>query len=237
MSASDQVPASLIQKLATIPTATLGTMLYKRGLRSQAIQGVHSLSKPGIRIAGPAFTLRFIPIREDLAAKALAPGKDNLHLRAVESAAPGSILVVDASDGPNGAGFGDILVARMKTRGVTGLVIDGMIRDLAEIKKVDWPTFARGTVPPPNGVSIMPADLQVPISCGGAPVFPGDIIVADDDGAVAIPPHMAEEVARDAIEIDALELFVRGKVLEGRDLEGLYPPNEATRAEFERSRK
>lgn len=237
MSEKVVVSAETVALLEQVPTATLGGQLFKRGLCRQAICGVRQLTKPGVRVAGPAYTMRFIPMREDMAAAVLAPGKTNIHLRAVEQAAVGEIIVADASDGLDGAIFGDILAARMKVRGIRSMVVDGMIRDVPEIMKVDYPAFARGTVAPPNGVSIMPADLQVPINCGGAPVFPGDIIVADDDGAVCIPAYLADEVARDAMEIDELELFVRNKVLEGRDLDGLYPPNEATRAEYEAYRK
>jgi len=218
---------------ARATTASLTSQLVKRGMRTRAIANIAPVNPDTPRVFGPAYTLRYIPMREDLASGAAMADPENPQRKAIEVVPPGHVLVVDTRGMDVSGTFGDILVARLRVRGVAGVVSDGPMRDIEEMKKMDFPVFARGNAAPPSYASMIAADAQVPIGCGGVAVFPGDIVIADLDGVVILPADIAEEVARDAVEQDQLEAYVRQRVEGGDSIVGVYPPNEKTKADYE----
>lgn len=226
------------EKLARVSSATICTALYKRGLRNQFIQDVHCLN-PGLgNMVGPAFTLRYIPSREDLNPVSVFENRAHPQRKAVEECPPGAVFVIDSRKNPRAASAGSILVTRLMKRGVAGVVTDGGFRDAPEIAKLAIPAYHNRPSAPTNLTAHQALDIDVPIGCGDAPVFPGDIVVGDGDGVVIIPAHLAAEIADEAVEMTAFEDFVTEKVMEGRSILGLYPPTDAgTREEFAAWRK
>lgn len=216
------VSSSTLDMLKSVSTATLTSLLYKRGFRNVFIQGARPL-KAGQRLAGPAFTLRYIPSREDL--DGIEVFRDPRHPQrvAVEEIPAGAVLVMDCRGDVSVASAGSILATRMQVRGAAGIVTDGGLRDAAGISRLDMPAWCSGASAPTNLIRHHALDLNAPIGCGGVPVYPGDIMVGDDDGVVCIPAHLAEEVARDAIEMERFEDFVLEQVAEGASIIGLYP--------------
>lgn len=220
--------------LAGIGTATVTMQLLKRGIRNVAMRGVRPLHAQRRSVVGEAFTLRYVPMREDLSQPGALGGGTGYPPRvAIETAPAGSVLVIDARGRGDIAVAGDILTYRLMERGVAGLVSDGGMRDAAAVMAIDFPVFCSGPAAPASVSGLAAADLQTPIGCGGVAVFPGDAIVGDEDGVVVIPAALADEVARDGAEQARLESFIEEKVREGRPVIGLYPPDEATRAEYE----
>jgi regulator of RNase E activity RraA len=209
--------------LKTVSTATLTSLLFKRGLRNVFIQGARPL-KPGQRLAGPAYTLRYIPSREDL--DGIEAFRDPRHPQrvAVEEIPPGAVLVMDCRGDASAASAGSILAARMQVRGAAGIVTDGGLRDAAGIAALEMPAWCAGPSAPTNLIRHHALDINAPIGCGGVAVYPGDIMVGDDDGVVCIPLHLADEVARDAVEMERFEAFVLEEVQRGVPVIGLYPP-------------
>jgi regulator of RNase E activity RraA len=223
-------------KFKTVSTATLCTALYKKGLRQQFIQDVHPLSPETGTMVGEAFTLRYIPAREDLN----GPGEYEDHhpqRRAIEECPPGAVLVADCRRDVRAACGGDILLTRLATRGVGGMVTDGGMRDVVNIAKLAMPVYIGAPSAPASFHGHAAIDANVPIACGDVPVYPGDVLVGDCDGVIVIPRHLADEVARDSIEQERLEAWVLDEVRAGHGIFGLYPPNEATRARYEATRK
>jgi regulator of RNase E activity RraA len=218
---------------ARVTTASLTAQLIKRGLRTRAIANIAPINPGTPRVFGPAYTLRYIPMREDLATGAAMADPENPQRKAIEVMPAGHVLVADTHGLDISGTLGDILVARLKVRGVAGVVSDGPMRDVAELKSIDFPVFARGNAAPPSYASMLAADAQVPIGCGGVAVFPGDIVIGDPDGVVILPAAIAEEVARDAVEQDQLEAYVRQRIEGGDSIVGVYPPNEKTKADYE----
>lgn len=221
------------QQLMGVSTATLCTALYKRGLRNQVIQDVRPLN-PGLpNMVGPAFTLRYMPAREDLNPIAVFADRAHPQRKAVEECPPGAVFVIDSRKDARAASAGGILVSRLMKRGVAGVVTDGGFRDSADIGKLSMPAFHHRPSAPTNLTLHQAIDIDVPIGCGDAPVFPGDVIVGDADGVIVIPAHLADEIAAEAVEMTAFEDFVQEKVLEGRSILGLYPPtDEQSRSDF-----
>jgi regulator of RNase E activity RraA len=220
-------------KLRKISTATLATCLFKRGLRNQMIQGALPLHPVTESMVGEAMTVRYIPAREDL--NSLEVFKDPTHpqRKAVENAPAGKVLVFDSRKDARAASAGAILVGRLKARGVAGVVTDGGFRDSAEIAALGIPAYHTRPSAPTNLTLNHAIDIDVPIGCGDAPVFPGDVIVGDADGVIVLPAHLAEEIAAEAHEMTAYEDFAAEKVAEGRSLVGLYPAtNPASIEEF-----
>lgn len=213
-------------------TASLTAQLIKRGLRTRAIAHIAPVNPATVRFWGPAYTLRYIPAREDLANGASMGDPENPQRKAIEVCPPGHVIVADTHGCDVSGTFGDILVARLRVRGVAGIVSDGPMRDVAELSRMDFPVFARGNAAPPSYGSMMAVDAQVPIGCGGVAVFPGDIVIADSDGVVILPRAIAFEIAKDAAEQDRLEAFIRQKVEAGASIVGVYPPGEALKAEY-----
>ncbi|MEZ4656478.1 MAG: ribonuclease activity regulator RraA [Caldilineaceae bacterium] len=221
-------------KLRAVSTATLTSQLLKRGLRNTFMQGVYPL-RPDLRMVGYAFTLRYIPAREDLADQQYDNTK-NVQRLAVEAVGPDDVLVIDARSDIGAASFGHIIGTRIMMRGAAGLVTDGALRDTPSFREMAFPVYIRAPHATTSFVIHHPVELNVPIGCAGVAVIPGDIIVGDGEGVCVIPAQMAEEVAADAYEQEIREEFFHHKVLNGASILGVYPPSAETLAEFEKWR-
>jgi regulator of RNase E activity RraA len=213
-------------KLKQVSTATLATALFKRGLRNQMVQGVRPLRERAETMVGEAFTLRYMPAREDLNTLNAFRDRGHPQRKAVEECPPGAVLVMDSRKDPRAASAGGILVTRLQQRGVAGVVTDGGFRDSAEIASLDMPAYHARPSAPTNLTLHQAIDINVPIGCGDAPVFPGDVVVGDADGVIIIPAHLADEIAAEATEMTAFEDFVTEKVRGGQSILGLYPPTD-----------
>lgn len=221
------------EKLLHVSTATICTALFKRGLHRQFIQDVHPLNPSLGNMVGPAFTLRYIPAREDLNPITVFEDRAHPQRKAVEDCPPGHVFVIDSRCDPRAASAGSILVARLMKRGVVGVVTDGGFRDAPEISQYDIPTYHNRPSAPTNLTQHQALDIDVPIGCGDAPVFPGDIIVGDGEGVVVIPANIADDIAAEATEMTVFEDFVTERVMEGQSILGLYPATDpATREAF-----
>ncbi|WNK01250.1 ribonuclease activity regulator RraA [Thalassospiraceae bacterium LMO-JJ14] len=228
--------AELRQKLENVAVATLTTVMFKKGIATTWIKGSAPYCFTGKRVVGPAFTMRYAPAREDLATPEAWKSPTSTRA-AIEDMPEGCVCVID-SRGEDAAGvMGDILAARMKKRGVAAMVTDGVMRDSAGVKAVGLPIWCNGTAAPAAVHKMAFVGWQEPIGCGGTTIFPDDIIVADDDGAVVIPKAMVEDVADAAVAQDHLEAWIVTQVEEGYPLPGLYPPNDETMARYEDFKK
>jgi regulator of RNase E activity RraA len=214
------------EKLKTVSTATLCTALYKRGLRNQFIQDVRPLNPDHGNMVGEAFTLRYIPAREDLNPISVFQDRAHPQRKAVEECPPGAVMVIDSRKDARAASAGGILVSRLMKRGVAGVVTDGGFRDSPEIARLDIPAYHNRPSAPTNLTHHQALDINVPIGCGDVPVWPGDAVVGDGEGVVVIPAHLADEIASEAVEMTAFEDFVQEEVLKGRSILGLYPPTD-----------
>ena len=213
----------IVEKLRKVSTATISTALFKRGLRNQMIQGVQPL-RPLVRnMVGPAYTLRYIPAREDLNPISVFSDPAHPQRKAVEQCPPGAVLVIDSRSNPRAASAGGILVRRLMVRGAAGVVTDGGFRDSADIAAMDIPAFHNRPSAPTNLTLHQAIDINVPVGCGEAPVFPGDIMVGDADGVIVVPASMAADVAKEAVEMTIYEDFVADMVKKGHSIIGLYP--------------
>jgi len=217
------IDQSTLDKFKGVSTPTLATALYKRGLRNQAIQGVLPLGNLKQSMVGRAFTLRYIPAREDLNPLSVFLDPQHPQRAAVEACPPGSVLVMDSRGDARAASAGGILVRRLMMRGVAGIVTDGGFRDSAEISGMEIPAFHQRPSAPTNLTLHQAIDMNVPIGCGGAPVFPGDVIVGDTDGVIVVPAEIAAEVADEAVAMTLYEDFVVDMVGQGQSIIGLYP--------------
>ncbi len=213
-------------KLRTVSTPTVATALFKRGFRVQAIQDVHPLSPNQPTLVGEAFTLRYMPAREDL--NKLDVFRDRRHppRKAIEDFPPGAVMVMDGRKDARAASAGAILVTRLMKRGVAGVVTDGGFRDSAEIAALGFAAYHHRPSAPTNLTLHQAIDINVPIGCGDAPVFPGDVILGDKDGVIVIPAHLADEIAAEAFEMTAYEDFVAERVHAGQGIFGLYPATD-----------
>jgi 5-oxopent-3-ene-1,2,5-tricarboxylate decarboxylase/2-hydroxyhepta-2,4-diene-1,7-dioate isomerase len=223
-------PAAL-EKLRSVSTATLTSQLQKRGFRNTFLAGLTPL-RPDLRLVGYAFTLRYVPAREDLADE-LYDNTKNIQRIAVESVGPEDVLVIDARGEVGAATLGNILAMRLKARGAAGLVTDGALRDTPGYRKLDFPSYVKAAHAATSFLIHHPVEINVPIGCAGVLVMPGDVMVGDGEGVVAMPAAVAEEVAHAAYEQERLEEFIQQKVAAGASILGVYPPNEQTRAEYE----
>ncbi len=226
------------EKLKGVSTATICTALFKRGLRNQFIQNVRPLNPDSPNMVGEAFTLRYIPAREDLNPITVFQDRGHPQRKAIEECPPGHVMVIDSRKDPRAASAGSILIARLQHRGAAGIVTDGGFRDSPEIARLSIPAYHQRPSAPTNLTAHQAIDINVPIGCGDAPIWPGDVIVGDGEGVVVIPAHLADEIADEAVEMTAFEDFVAEKVAEGRSILGLYPAtDEKVRDEFAAWRK
>ncbi|ODM49843.1 hypothetical protein A9320_13305 [Ruegeria sp. PBVC088] len=213
-------------KLEQVSVATLATALYKRGLRHQVIQDVRPLSQKGRNMVGPAFTLRYMPAREDRNQLVEFRNPDHPQRKAIETCPPGYVMVMDSRKSAQAASAGDILITRLMVRGGAGVVTDGGFRDAMNIAQLEMPAYHARPSSPTNLTTNEAIDINVPIGCGDAPVFPGDIVVGDDDSVIIIPAHLADEIADEAIEMTAYEDFALEQVQNGQTIIGLYPATQ-----------
>ncbi|WP_425073496.1 ribonuclease activity regulator RraA [Sagittula sp. S175] len=223
-----EVSQATLDKLRGVSVATLATALFKRGLRHQVIQNVRPVQPKGRNMVGPAFTLRYMPAREDRNTLAEFRNPQHPQRHAIETCPEGHVLVMDSRKDATAASAGDILITRLMVRGGAGVVTDGGFRDAMNIGALDMPAYHARPSSPTNLTINEAIDINVPIGCGDAPVFPGDIVVGDDDSVIIIPAHLAEEVATEAVEMTAYEDFALEQVKAGETIIGLYP---ATREE------
>ncbi len=226
----------IIATLEKVTTATLTTLLLKKGLRNVWMRGTRPLNPGQPRIVGKAFTLRFVPAREDLATPE-SWSKPISTRGAIEAMPEGCICVADAMGVADAGIFGDILCARMKKRGVAALVTDGAVRDAAGVRATGLPVWCRGAAAPPSVAGLTFVNWNEPIGCGGVAVFPGDWVVVDDDGAVLIPVALIDEMVATAPEQERLEGWIMSQVEGGHVLPGLYPPNADAKARYEETKK
>jgi regulator of RNase E activity RraA len=225
-----------IDTLQQVSTATLTTILLKKGLRNVWMRGTRPLRPDRKRIVGPAFTLRFVPAREDLATPASWASPISTRT-AIEAMPAGVVAVVDAMGVRDAGIFGDILCARMARRGVAALVTDGVVRDVAGVLGTGLPVWCDGVAAPPSVAGLTFVAWQEPIGCGGVAVFPDDVVVMDDDGAVLIPAALLDHVLAEAPEQERVEAWIMEEVDRGTALPGLYPMNAETKARYEASKK
>src|SRR3978361_1236759 len=214
-------------KLKTVSRATVAAARSKRGFRVQCIQDVHPLGPDQPTMVGEAFTLRYMPAREDLNKIDVFRDRAHPQRKAVEDCPAGAVLVMDSRKDARAASAGAILVTRLMKRGVAGVVTDGGFRDSAEIARLGFAAYHHRPSAPTNLTLHQAIEINVPIGCGDAPVFPGDVILGDSDGVIVIPAHLADEIANEAVEMTAFEDFVTEQVQKGRSIVGLYPATDA----------
>jgi regulator of RNase E activity RraA len=219
--------------LLRVGTSTLTGLLNRRGLRSMFMQDVWPIRRDMPRLVGIAFTMRFIPSREDKDGPG-APARGNLQSQAMETCPPGHVLVIDSRGDARAASAGDLYVGRLKARGCAGIVTDGGLRDTDGIIKTSLPAYHRRASSPPSPIAHHPCDLNLPIGCGGVAVYPGDIVVGDSDGVVVIPPELVDALAQEALAATLYEEFAEAEVARGRALPGLFPvAGEEAKRDFE----
>jgi len=222
-----------LRTLSMVSTGTLTTQLLARGLAHTFLSGVHPLNPTAARFAGVAYTLRLIPMREDKMSLDAVKSPAYPQRLAIEECPPGGVLVIDAR-GVRGTGtLGDILVTRLKARGAAAVVTDGDMRDTVAMKALNFPVFCAGAAARNSHINHFASEVQVPIACGGAAVFPDDVLVGDEDGVVVFPAELASELAAAGAEQELLETFIQERIAAGASVAGTYPPNDETRAEFE----
>ena len=219
--------------LQNTSTASIATLLFKRGLRNQFVQNVSRLNPPRERMVGPVYTLRYIPAREDLNPIEVFRDPGHPQRRAVEEIPAGHVLVMDCRLDATAASAGSILATRLQMRGCAGVVTDGGLRDSEEIAQLEMPSICANPSAPTNLTRHQALDLNVPIGCGGVAVFPGDIAVGDGDGVIIIPSELADEIAAEAQDMERYEGWVMDQLRTGASIIGLYPMNDATRKRFE----
>jgi regulator of RNase E activity RraA len=228
--------STAVETLSAVSTATITTLLLKKGLRNVWLRGTRPLSPGQPRLVGSAFTLRFVPAREDLATPASWASPISTRT-AIEAMPAGCIAVVDAMGVTDAGIFGDILCARMRQRGVIGLVTDGVVRDRSGVIATGLPVWCQGAAAPPAVAGLTFVAWQQPIACGGVAVFPDDVVVVDDDGAVLIPAALLDDILAAAPEQERVEAWIMSEVEKGAALPRLYPMDEATRARYTASQK
>lgn len=230
------IDQNAIETLRQVSTATITTILLKKGLRNVWMRGTKPLKAGQPRVVGPAFTLRFVPAREDLATPA-SWGSPISTRAAIEAMPEGVVAVVDAMGVSDAGIFGDILCARMAKRGVAALVTDGVVRDVAGVLGTGLAVWCNGVAAPPSVAGLTFVGWQEPIACGGVAVYPDDMIVVDEDGAVLIPAALLGEVLAEAPEQERMEAWIMDEVERDVPLPGLYPMNAETKARYEAFKK
>lgn len=232
----EPIDPQVLEDLARASTATITTQLFQRGFRNTFLNGVRPLNPANARFVGEAVTLRSIPAREDLDVVSAFQDPNHPQRKAIETVGPGQVLVMDCRGDLRAANGGGILATRAMKRGAAAIVSDGAFRDTPEISRMPFPVFAAGASATISLAVHHAVDVDVPIACAGVPVFPGDILVGDEEGVVVIPRHLAAEIAAPAAEQEAFEAFILTKIEAGAPLPGTYPANEQTRAEYQQHR-
>ncbi|MBC8749816.1 MULTISPECIES: RraA family protein [Paraburkholderia] len=233
---SAEVSDATLARLAKVSSGSLTTQLFKRGFRQPALVGLKAVNHEVQPFAGRAFTMRFIPAREDIdtyGTMTTRPNADNLQWQGVEQVREGDVLVIDSRDDPRAASAGNILVTRLLARGARAIVTDGALRDGSEIAKMPLPAYSREITATTRISYHHVADLQVPIGCAGVAVYPGDVIVGDADGLTLVPAHLAEELADICEKQDDIETYLGLRIAAGEALWGVYPPSQQTYADYE----
>jgi len=228
----EPISGETLERLRAVSTATISTLLFKRGLRNTWLHGVRRMSSAKGNMVGAAFTLRNIPCREDLDQASVFENREHPQRKAFDTVPAGHVLVIDCRGDTRAASGGGILTTRLKVRGAAGLVSDGCLRDSDEIGAMDFPVYCAGPAAPLNLARHHAVDFNVPIACGGVAVYPGDVVVGDADGVTIVPRHLAEEVSREALQMEEFELFVTEQVQGGQPLIGTYPPTPEVRDRY-----
>jgi regulator of RNase E activity RraA len=223
--------------LLKVGVAVLTNGLLKRGLRNQFLHGIAPVAPGMPPMAGPAFTLRFIPAREDIDTLAALGRPDNVQRRALEACPPGDVLVIDTGNNLRSASAGDLMIRRLKVRGCAGVVTDGGFRDIAGVIKVGLPAYQRQTSPPATPIGLHSADFNVPISCAGVPVYPADVVVGDNDGVVVLPASLADELATEALETATYDEFAEQRIAAGHSIMDIFPPAKDVQLEYDEWKK
>lgn len=221
------------QMLSRCGAATVANALLKRGLRNVFLLGLQPLAPDQPVLVGPAFTVRFIPAREDLDSMALYARDDSLHRRAIEECPSGAVLLLAPSGDARASVMGDLMALRLKVRGVAGVVTDGGFRDTPGIRATGLPCFQRDHSGPATPIHLHPVSFNEPVGCAGVAVYPGDIVLGDAEGVVAIPRHLADEVAAEAFAAWEYEQFAAMHIARGRSIFGLFPATESSRDEYQ----
>ena len=226
-----------LEQLRAVSVATVTMQLLKRGLRHTFIQSSRPLNPQHARFAAEAYTLRTVPMREDLGTLAVLADPEYPQRKAIEACPPGQVLVCDSRGEQRAGMLGDILTTRLMMRGVAAFVTDGPMRDAAAVAAIEFPTFCTGSAAPASLAAHFAVAVQEPIACGGVAVFPGDVLVGDADGVCVVPRSIADDIAHDAGEQELLEEFILERVRGGAPVPGTYPPDEATLQAFEAWRR
>ena len=219
-------------RLSDVSVATITTVLYRLGIKRTCPTGIVPVTHGQPRMVGEAFTLRFVPARDDVGGISSYGGPANVHQRAFEECPPGGVLVMDTRGEVRGCSCGDLLVGRLKARGCAGVVSDGGFRDTPDIAALGFPAYQRCAVPAPSFGFLQAVEMNVPIGCGDVAVYPGDVIVGDAEGIVVIPRALANQVAEDAFEQSRYDEFAAQEIARGRTVIGLYPPTDQSRADY-----
>jgi regulator of RNase E activity RraA len=223
--------------LVRVGVASLTNGLLRRGLRNQFLHGILPVAPSLPTMAGPAFTLRFIPAREDIDSLTALARADTAQRRALEACPLGAILVIDTGNNTRSASAGDLMIGRLKVRGCAGIVTDGGFRDIQGVIKLGLPAYQRQASPPATPIALHPVDFDVPIGCAGVAVYPGDIMVGDSDGVVVLPLGIAEELAQDALEIATYDEFAEQRIAAGRSIIDIFPPSDKVTQEYNEWKK
>lgn len=219
-------------KLMQVGSATVANMLLKRGFRNVYLLGLNALSAEQEQMVGPAYTLRFMPAREDIDTMANYVRPDNLHRRAIEECPPGSVLVIATGGCLRSSSAGDVMAARLRHRGIAGMVTDGGFRDSPAIRRVGIPAYQRQSAPPATPIAMHPIELDGPVGCADVAIYPGDVLVGDAEGVAVVPAHLADEIADEALEVVNYEAFVDLHIARGRSIMGLFPATPDSMDEY-----
>lgn len=238
MDAGRAVSAATLQTLRKVSTDTItGTLMRIAGMRTRAVRNVRPIDAQRCSFVGPAYTVRYVPLREDHAERASVVSPGSPLLGTMDQVPAGSVVVMDMGGDDTSGAIGDVIAARLVALGVAGVVADGGMRDGMAIGAMKLPVWCRAVAAPPSPRSLMAVGVQEIVGCGGVMVEPGDIVVADGDGVAVIPRHLADEVARDGAEHEEIEIWIRAQIEKGAPLKGLYPPTDEVFARWRKERK
>lgn len=236
MSEREPLSADLIAALAALPVPSITATLFGMGIKNSFLAGLHPLDPTKARFVGSALTLRALPVREDLLAAVTEGRAPNLHRAAMRAASAGDVIVTDSGADARISFFGELITTYLARKGVAGLVTDAGIADVADVAAVGLPVFCQGSAPIPGPARRLVCDMDCPVDCMGVTVMPGDIMVGDGNGVACIPRDLAADVAKAAADKEALERFLLRRLQDGAELDGTYPPDEATLALYHQSR-